>query len=802
MDISDDVECRQLSVLLDSFGLVQHVSGSTHIHGHTLDLLISREVDGLIQDCKVGEFASDHNVIKFSLKSGKEHAKRKSVQSRKIKSINISNLAQDIEASELSQALPDDVDDMVNCYDSVLRGLLDKHAPEKSISVAQRQAQPWMNDQILDGKRDRRRWERLWRKSGLMVHKLKYKESCENVKKLIQKAKSDYFITQIDDCGGNQKKLFQIVDKLLGRNRSTPLPQFNDARTLAQTFNDFFVSKISTIRISFAELETSTVDMACPPIDSLLSPSTSKLVHFVPTTVSEIISIVTKSSKASCSLDPIPTKLLCDLLPLLAPTLVNLVNASLSSGNFPSQLKSAIVLPLLKKPSLDTEILKNYRPVSNLSFISKLIEKVVASRILDHMKDNNLLDEMQSAYRSGHSTETALLRVHNDIVISIDEGRGVALILLDLSAAFDTVDHKILLDFLRDYVGLDGPVLKLFQTYLASRTQCVSIKGVLSELSELAYGVPQGSVLGPIEFCIYTIPLGAILRHYNIQYHIYADDTQLYCSFDLTSPLETISKISACISDIRTWMIRNKLKINDDKTEFLLITSPRAKLTENIELRIGQANIIPSDSCKSLGVMLDSQFSMDSQIRHLCRSMHYHLRNIGAIRNILTVSATEQLVHALVTSRLDYCNSLLYGVPDYQINCLQRLQNIAARIVTRCDRRDHITPVLKSLHWLPVKYRIDFKILLLVYKCLNSLAPSYLCELIKPYHQDHYSTRRNQQNCLQKPPLFNLKSYGEKSFTYAAPTEWNKLPLEVKSAPSVENFKSSLKTYLFKKHFK
>ena len=149
-----------------------------------------------------------------------------------------------------------------------------------------------------------------------------------------------------------------------------------------------------------------------------------------------------------------------------------------------------------------------------------------------------------------------------------------------------------------------------------------------------------------------------------------------------------------------------------------------------------------------------------------------------------------------------YCNSLLCGIPGYQKDRLQRMQNIAARIVTRCDRRDHITPVLKSLHWLPVKYRIDFKILLFAYKCFNNLAPSYLIELVRPYHQERYSTRRNSQHCLNKPPLFNLKSYGERSFTFSAPTEWNKLPLEIRTAPSVECFKTQLKTHLFKKHLK
>ena len=170
-----------------------------------------------------------------------------------------------------------------------------------------------------------------------------------------------------------------------------------------------------------------------------------------------------------------------------------------------------------------------------------MIEKVVAARLIDHMTENNLMDPYQSAYRKGHSTETALVRVHNDIVSAVDKGLGVCLILLDLSAAFDTVDHTILLTFLKEHIGLGGLALDLLESYLTGRTQCVSIKGVLSELHELAYGVPQGSVLGSIEFCIlyYTTPLGAILKHYKINYHIYADDTQIYCSFEII-PLDDI----------------------------------------------------------------------------------------------------------------------------------------------------------------------------------------------------------------------------------------------------------------------
>ena len=160
------------------------------------------------------------------------------------------------------------------------------------------------------------------------------------------------------------------------------------------------------------------------------------------------------------------------------------------------------------------------------------------------------MDPMQSAYRKGHSTETALLRLHNDVVSAVDRGYGVCLVLLDLSVAFDTIDHTILLTFLKEHIGLGGPVLDLFQSYLSGRTQCISIEGVLSELKELVDGVPQGSVLGPLEFCIYTIPIGAILRHYNINYQIYADDTQLYCAFELESFDQVFSSIRICICDI------------------------------------------------------------------------------------------------------------------------------------------------------------------------------------------------------------------------------------------------------------
>ena len=238
-----------------------------------------------------------------------------------------------------------------------------------------RPLQPWMNDAILEARRNRRKAERLYRKCNTIPLRQSYKHQCEVVKDLVGKAKKSYYLKEIDDCEKDQKQLFKIVNKLLGRGKSSVFPEHTDAYTLAQMLNEFFITKISNIRNELATLESSIPQLHCPPLNSLLVPSSSKLLSFKPATSSEVMSIINKSSKSTCPLDPIPTSLLHDVLPTLAPVIADLVNAVLATGVFPAQLKSAIVLPLLKKVGSDPDVLKNYCPVSNLAFISKIIER-------------------------------------------------------------------------------------------------------------------------------------------------------------------------------------------------------------------------------------------------------------------------------------------------------------------------------------------------------------------------------------------------------------------------------------------
>ena len=292
------------------------------------------------------------------------------------------------------------------------------------------------------------------------------------------------------------------------------------------------------------------------------------------------------------------------------------MNTSLTTGIVPQSFKHALVKPLLKKSNLDAECLRNYRSVSNLPFLSKVLERIVFEQRLAHLKRHGLFEQFQSAYRKCFSTETALVKVINDLLGASDSDQVSILAMLDLSAAFDTLDHDILVDRLSTTFGCSGCVRRWFMSYLVGRTQSVIVDGSISARSTLKYGVPQGSVLGPLLFTLYTYPLGNVIGHYNISYHFYADDSQLYDSAIPDEVPRMAANLSIAIAGVCSWMTGNKLKMNEDKTEIILIgtRSGIAKVTILISLMVLNCHIPFVENVKNLGVILDSQLSFDAHI--------------------------------------------------------------------------------------------------------------------------------------------------------------------------------------------
>ena len=466
----------------------------------------------------------------------------------------------------------------------------------------------------------------------------------------------------------------------------------------------------------------------------------------------------------------------------------------------PQTLKEAIVTPLLKKASLDKENLKSYRPVSNLSFLGKLIEHVVIEQIDQHLTKYNLHEPLQSAYTPNHGTETAIVKVSNDILRALDNRQCVGLVLLDLSAAFDTIDHEVFLRRLKEDYGITGGVNDWMHSYLKDRSQSVVINGTLSDKIDLEYGFPQGSKIGPFGFKLYTKFLAAIAKKHKVHLHLYADDTQLYLPFDPQNSKFAMKQIEACIAEIKSWMGSNFLKLNDEKTEFILFGSEHdLKALPELTISVGDEEVKPSRTVRNIGSMLDSTLTMIPHINSITKSCYLQIRNLSRIRKYLSEESSKTLTHAFVSSRLDNMNSLLYKAPQALTKRLQNIQNNAARVVKKQRKSCHITPLLFDLHWLPVEYRSQYKILLLVYKSLHGKGPAYLASMLEEYSPIR-SLRSATQLRLNEPRV--KKRYGDRAFSVAGPSLWNDLDPSVKQSSSVTVFKNRLKTYLFQKAFK
>ena len=264
---------------------------------------------------------------------------------------------------------------------------------------------------------------------------------------------------------------------------------------------------------------------------------------------------------------------------------------------------------------------------------------------------------------------------------------------------------------------------------------------------------------------------------------------------------DQLAKLKACLDDIKNWMTRNYLLLNSNKTEVIVLGPKhlREELADGNSTLDG-INLASRTTVKNLGVTFDQDMYFQSHVKQISKTAFFHLRNIAKVRHILSQNDAEKLVHAFITSRLDYCNSLLAGCPAKSLNSLQLIQNAAARILTGVRRRDHITPSLASLHWLPVRYRIEFKILLLTYKALNGLAPLYLEELIEPRKMAR-PVRSQYANMLEVPKKIPKARTGARAFKYQAPQLWNLLPASVRAADTLCMFKTRLKTFLYDKAY-
>ena len=722
---------QQTFQILESCGMKRHVFHPTHISGSCLDHIFTFSLYDQLQ-CTVtvddeNTLLSDHFPVycTFNLSYEKKYLKQISYR-----------ILKDIDDSDFSIHLKDTFDqcasDGLGFKESVLnlsintRKLLDQYAPFTKKVISMVNKAPWFDAEYRQLRKQRRKAERI--RSRSIENKINYKDLCKKCSDLANIKKKQYFSNMIYKAQGNLKTLYQLVNKELDRGQSNSLPNnYDSISQLADEFNHFFEDKINKIRSGMTDNQVHT-------FEELLE--MEPLREFRPTSVDEIKDIIAESGIKCSPADLLPFKLLKENLDVVLPTIVHLVNLSLSSGCVEG-VKLADIIPLLKNDNLDPNVLKHFRPVSNLTFLGKLIERVVLRRLNEHLSRNNLNCADQSAYKKDHSTETLLIRIWNDLLVATDQKTCTVVMMLDLSAAFDTVDHQLLIQILRNEIGLRGNVLAWFKSFLTGRSQRVRIDDTVSDEIEIKFGVPQGSVLGPVLFNIYIRSIYLYVKKIGFSIYGYADDHQIFVPFKpFDQSVVLVYDIQMCFEKIKQWMNKYFLQLNDSKTEIIVFGS--SKLLNMI--KIGGINF-PSgitlrfvSNVKNLGIHMDAKLTLNKQVMELKKRSFRVIRNINKIRFLLNKDQLKIIVNSLVVSCLDYCNALYIGISEKLLYQLQLIQNACAKTITGKYKHDHLENDLMELHWLNIRKRVIFKIALLSFKSVIGNAPHYLQELFSYAH--------------------------------------------------------------------
>ena len=787
LDILDNPFTVKFNRLLSVFGLSQHIRQPTHSGGHLLDVIIAR-TDAVLRSLQLDPpMLSDHCqiVAEFDMPVRRSTDVVRHVR-RCWRSFDCDEFVRDVEQSSLIQSPPVDVDELFTLYDVTLRSLLHKHAPYKIVRLRPVESSArWYSAECRAEKTKTRRLEKTYRRLRTPESLVAWREQFVHLRCVLDQRFTSYWTQTINENKHDSRALWSQVNTLL-KPPPSPVPH-----TLsASDFSAHFRAKVDSIRAATAGA----------PEPDITPREVPRLSDLAPVTTCEISELLRNAPPKHCDQDPVPTWLVKKASSVFAPLLSRMCNASLSAGVLPVSQKHATVRPLLKKPTLDAAALSSYRPISNLTFTSKLVEKVVASRFMRHIADNNLLPDRQSAYRRFHSTETAIAAVHNDLVRAADSDRVTALILLDLSSAFDTVDHSIMLTVLSQRFGIDGQALEWFRSYLADRTQSVVVNGSPSETTQVDCSVPQGSVLGPLKFISYTEDVTLIFDRHGVRHHLFADDKQAYTDASLSGVDDARCRLHDCTADLVGWCASRRLQLNEAKTELAWFGKPSrlaSLVSMGTSVTVGSSTINPSSAVRDLGVILDAELTLKPQIARMTSTCFYQLRRLKHVRHSVGQELTAQLVHAFVLSRLDYGNSVLAGLPKSTIAPLQRVQNAAARLILGLRARDHVTPALRQLHWLPVHQRIQHKLCTMMHSIHYGMCPVYLADIVSATADN--PTRpglRSAGGTLYRLPRCRT-SMGERGFSYSGPRAWNALPSTLRDIPDRARFRKLLKTHLF-----
>ena len=696
----------------------------------------------------------------------------------------------------------DSAEDAYDAFTLKFRHIYDNHFPIKSHSNDSRNSRkrrishkPWITTAILKSINRKDKLHRKYVSHPTLVNQTNLNSYRNKLTTLIRTSKKNYFTNKLDACKHNTKLTWNILNDILGRKTKRNLPSYfyddnlaliTDPSVIANKFNNYFVNVGPNLA---RKIQTTNLDHN-HFLKNIDSPNNS--LFFSPTDNDEIIKICNSfKSGTSSGFDDIKPDIVKSVCNIIAAPLTHIINLSLASGFVPTKLKIAKVIPIYK--ANDHHTVSNYRPISVLPVFSKIIERIVHNRLYDFISKFNLLHSSQFGFRSKRSSYMALMEAYNKIVTDLDSNNHTIGIFLDLSKAFDTINHDILLDKLFHY-GIRGITFEWFRNYLSNRSQFVSINNAKSSSINSTCGVPQGSILGPLLFIIYLNDI--VYSSKVFSFIIYADDTNLLASHKKNPHLiHVINQELACISN---WLKANRLSLNINKSKYMIFKNKYSNRTyHDPVINIDNTTISKVACIKFLGVNLDESLTWKQHTTYIKNIVSKYSGILFRLKNMLPYSTLYSLYNSLVLPHVLYCNIIWADQNNCNLNCIHLKQKKIIRICSNSNFLAHTPPLFASLKSLTIYDIHKLHTAIFMYRSYNNLLPNNFSNYFIKINRIHPYTVRTSNNF--RPPNFNT-NLARNSIRSQGPILWNKISSNIKNSTSFLTFKYKYKQYLLSQY--
>ena len=734
---------------------------------------------------------SDHFPVFYIDYTCIRPSKPRTFKKRIYSQTNIDTFSRALESNDWSKVLTsEDPQEAYTCFHNIFTDIYNKCFPLRTFRDGYKNRKPWLTEGLKQSIKIKNRMYKRHKKTQNREHEEEYKKYKNKLNNLLTKAERDHYQSLLENNQNNMKKSWKILKEVINKKKTTSsCSRFivnnsitTDRKTIADSFNSFFVDIGPNLASKIPNNSTRP--------EVFLANNLVNSIFIKPVVEDEIKLIIKNLKESSAGWDSISSRIVKTTYSLFLTPLTYIMNISLLKGVVPSELKIAKVIPLFK--SGDPTKFSNYRPVSVLPVFSKILERLMYTRLLSFINKNKLLYKFQFGFREDHSPQLALIYLIDKISNALENGEYVLGVFLDFSKAFDTVNHEILFTKLKHY-GIRDNALCWFKSYLSNRIQYVSYEGCESTKRNITCGVPQGSILGPLLFLIYINDLSLVSEKlFSI---LFADDSNMFLTGK--NPEALIESMNFELEKVVNWLNVNKLSLNLKKTHFIIFRRSKEHIVLSNSLKMNDVVIDMTENTKFLGVIIDQNLNFHSHITYIKGKISRTLGILYKSKKVFDKKVLLTLYNSFIHPLFTYCICVWGRTPQCYLEPLKKLQKRAIRIIAGVNRLAHTAPLFNDLKVMNIENIYIYNSMLTMYKYHHSKLPSIFSSFFSRNIEIH------SHNTRQQSKLHVLRKTSTKAgntFRVCGVKIYNHLVTRLDLSAKISPFKKALKMYILDNH--